>query len=68
MTCSDVVGAVVRETDDSAVVLAGAAVMTELELLEAQDAIIVTPAQPVGRPGPDGPEPHDDGIPVGAHP
>src|SRR5205085_12621793 len=64
---TDVLGPVVGQADDPAVVLAGAVAMTERELLEAEHAVTEPAAQPVGGPGADRPEAHDDRVPVVAH-
>ena len=66
---ADVVGPVVRQADDPAVVLARAAVVAELELLEPEDPVAEPSAQPVRGPAADPTQPDDDGIPlaVGCH-
>ena len=51
----DVVGSVVGQPDDPAVVLAGAVRVAELELLEAEHSVAQPAAQPVGGAG------HEDG-------
>ena len=60
----DVVGPVVGEADDPAVVGRGAVDVAELELLEAEDAVAERAAQPVGGARPDPAQPDDDGVPV----
>ena len=62
----DVVGPVIGEPDDPAVVGRRAVDVTELELLEPEDAVAERPAEPVGRPRADRPEPDDDRVPVAA--
>ena len=61
---TDVVGPVVGEPDDPAVIGRGAVGMIDLEPLEAQDAIAERAAEPVRRGRADRPEPDDDRVPV----
>ena len=63
---SNVLGSVVGQADDPAVVLAGAVGVAELELLEPEDAVAEPPAQPVGGPAADPAQPDHDGVPVAA--
>ena len=63
----DVVGPVVGQADDPAVVLGRAVVVAELELLEAEDAVTQPAAQPVRGPRSDPAEPDDDRVPLRPH-
>jgi threonine/homoserine/homoserine lactone efflux protein len=63
----NVVGPVVGEPQDPRMVLRGAAVVAELELLEAQDTVPEPGREPVRRRAADAAQPHDDRVPLRSH-
>ncbi len=62
----DVVGSVVGEADDPAVVSRGAVGVPEFELLQAQDARAGTPCRPIGGRAAERAQPDHDDVPVAA--
>jgi len=64
---ADVVGPVVGQPDDPAVILRSAVDVAQLELLEPQDPVTQPPAQPVDGAGADPAQADDDRVPFGAH-
>ena len=64
---ADVVGPVIREPDDPAVVGRRAVHMSELEALQAQDTGAGVGGSPIGGTGPEGAEAHHDEVPFASH-